>query len=77
LEKQSKWINIFRIKVELDLIYKTRLMQYAIVILVNEQGRMQDFDQEGQLSDCNSLSGLNPLTNRVLNKNNNLIYIFI
>jgi hypothetical protein len=30
----------------------------------------------GQLSDCNSLSGSNPLTNRVLNKNNNnLIYI--
>jgi hypothetical protein len=22
----------------------------------------------GQISDCNSLSGLNPLTNRVLNK---------
>jgi hypothetical protein len=31
------------------------------------QGRMQDFDQ-GQLSDYNSLSGSNPLTNRVLNK---------
>jgi hypothetical protein len=45
---------------------------------VNEasQGRMQNFSQGGQISDCNSLSGLNPLTNRVLNKNNNnLIYI--
>jgi hypothetical protein len=30
----------------------------------------------GQISDCNSLSGLNPLNNLVLNKkNNNLIYI--
>jgi hypothetical protein len=39
-------------------------------------GRMQDFSRGGQISDCNSLSGLNPLTNRVLNKkNNNLIYI--
>jgi hypothetical protein len=32
----------------------------------------------GQLSDCNSLSGLNPSTNQILNKNNNnLIYILI
>jgi hypothetical protein len=31
----------------------------------------------GQLSDYNSLSGSNPLTNRVFNKNNNLIYILI
>jgi hypothetical protein len=30
----------------------------------------------GQLSDCNGLSGSNPLTNRILNKKiNNLIYI--
>jgi hypothetical protein len=34
---------------------------------VCNHGRMQDFNQ-GQISDCNSLSGLNPLTNRVLNK---------
>jgi hypothetical protein len=38
---------------------------------------MQDFGQ-GQLLDYNSLSDLNPLTNRVLNNNNdNLIYILI
>jgi hypothetical protein len=42
------------------------------------RGRMQDFDQEGQLSNCNNLSGSNSLTNRVLNKKiNNLIYILI
>jgi hypothetical protein len=33
-----------------------------------DHGRMQDFSQGKQISDCNSLSGLNPLTNRVLNK---------
>jgi hypothetical protein len=32
----------------------------------------------GGLSDCNGLSGSNPLTNRVLNKKiNNLIYIYL
>jgi hypothetical protein len=39
--------------------------------------RCQDFGQ-GQLSNCNSLLGLNLLTNQILNKNNNnLIYILI
>jgi hypothetical protein len=38
---------------------------------------MQNFGR-GQLSDCNSLSGSNSLTNLILNKNNNnLIYILI
>jgi hypothetical protein len=32
------------------------------------EGQMQNFGQEGQLSDCNTLSGLNSLLNRVLNK---------
>jgi hypothetical protein len=38
------------------------------IIYLGAHGRMQDFSQGGQISDCNSLSGLNPLTNRVLNK---------
>jgi hypothetical protein len=36
------------------------------------------FRLSGQLSDCNSLSGSNSLTNRILNKNNNnLIYSYL
>jgi hypothetical protein len=31
-------------------------------------GQIQDFDQRGQLSDCNSLSDSNLLTNWILNK---------
>jgi hypothetical protein len=38
---------------------------------------MQNFSRGGQISDCNSLSGLNPLTNRVLNKKIIIIYIFL
>jgi hypothetical protein len=37
-----------------------------------------DLGGRGRLSDCNSLSGLNPLINRILNKKvNTLIYIFL
>jgi hypothetical protein len=55
------------------------VLHLSILIFFSEihlhvQGQMQDFDQGGQLSNFNSLSGLNSLTNRVLNKNkNNLI----
>jgi hypothetical protein len=44
----------------------------------SQSGADLGFWSGGQLSGCNSLSGSNPLTNRVLNKKiNNLIYIYI
>jgi hypothetical protein len=38
-----------------------------LVFVILIAGRMQDFSRV-QLSDCNDLSGLNSLINRILNK---------
>jgi hypothetical protein len=42
-----------------------------------KQGRMQDFGQRGSIIGFSSLSELNSLTNRVLNKNIKIISLYI